>query len=175
MLGLTAIGTVQTIALEIREPFSGGEDAAKYLSQVKGQPVVAEYTLGKAESLLPYMPGRSLWQVVGRGFRTFGVARELPAFDDAHSLLATIQRDIPQPRPWLLLSCELPAPHLFGYNLVYRSPKCAWGLGKEAFWLYCPAGDEHPPPEIGQFDDATLMYGLRFQPFDAKALLRFLN
>jgi len=175
MAGLTAIGTLQTITLEIREPFSGAEDAVKYLLRVKEQAVVAEYTYGKAESLLPYMPGRLLWRVEEREFRTCGFARQYPNIVDMESLLAIIQRDIPQPRPWLLFSFELPAPERFGYSLVYRSPKLAWGLGKEAFCIYCPVGDEHPPPEIGQFDSGTLVRGYFFQPFDAKALLKFLS
>lgn len=173
MLGLTVIGTVQTIALEIQEPFSGAKDAADYLSRVKEQPVVAEYTLGTAESLLPYLPGRVLWRVEEEEFRTFGVAREYSKILDANVLIGILRRDVPQPRPWLLLSCELPTPHLYGYDFVYRSPRLAWGLRKEAFWIYCPTGAEHPPVEIGSFDDAMLFNGRPFLPFDAKALLRF--
>ncbi len=172
---LTIIGAAQSIALEIKEPFSNAGDAAEYISRIQGNPVIAEYTQGRDEAILPYLPNLRFWGVEGRNFGTVGFSRDYAAIGDVPTLLSIIARNLPPPPPWILLSGEMPWPKYYGYELIYESPRPAWGLNNEAYWIYCPIGANHPPVEISPLPMDVLLNGYPYHPFDAKYFLEFLN
>ncbi len=171
MEGLTIIGTVQTIALEMRLPFSGGKDAARYLAMVDPGDMIAESTADRAESILAYLPGKKLWHLKEGRLGTYTLHNGDAEYHNVGIVMARVQHDFPNAKPWLLFSFVFPSPQRFGYELVYSSPQAAWGLTKEDFWLYCPIGTPHPPTELGPHVGS----GYPYTPFDAKALLRFLD
>jgi len=127
---------------EVNWDFSGSKEAAAFIRnqpELKGMPIAtgAELTY---ESLLPYLPGRSLWY---SGRRTFGTYTDWNRDWKSDNLLSQrevldrVQNQFPSGGN-LLLVAEKPLSHpeSAGYRLLFHNSHRIFEHDEENFYLY---------------------------------------
>ena len=134
------------IYMEVRYPFSMGKGAAQVLRNIGFDQQIAAWPLARAESLLPYLPGRKVWSFEMNSFETFHTpCRQYDAFP----VLAVLNVSMPRfegKLPWLISTYQMRNSPYYEEAYPLTAP-LAWHMTQENFYVYRPKEITNSPTD----------------------------